>query len=222
MRLTPGTLITTRAILFDMDGTLVDSTAAVERIWGRWARNNGVPFESFVHRMHGRRAIDTMREVAPPGVDPELAVQQIDEEELVETDGIVAIPGATELIAALPKNSWALVTSARPALARARMTAAGLPMPDIVVASTDIAQGKPHPECYACALDKMGLAVGQAIAFEDASAGVASASAAGCRTIALATNASWDHLPEQEWLPDLSYITLEDVQADGTLHLRVR
>ena len=128
MQIAPGTLISTRALLFDMDGTLVDSTAAVERIWGRWAAKHGMRFADFAHTMHGRRAVDIMQAIAPPDIGLDLAVEvaRIDEEEVVETDGIVPITGAARLIASLPPENWALVTSARPELARARMGAAGL------------------------------------------------------------------------------------------------
>lgn len=221
MQLKSGTVITARGLLFDMDGTLVDSTAAVERIWGRWARAHGVNFKDFAHRMHGRRAIEIMRELAPVGVDPEDEVRQIDEDELNETEGIVPIPGALELIAALPPGSWALVTSARTELAHARMAAAGLPMPGTIVTSSNVSLGKPHPECYLHALAKLGCRAGDAVVFEDAPAGLAAGRAAGCRTIALATTTPAERLDHEEWLSDLSYVSVEDVLKDGTLRLRV-
>ena len=222
MRIPSGTLITARALLFDMDGTLVDSTTAVKRIWDRWAQKHGLSFSDLEHRMHGRRAIDTMTEMAPPGIDPEQEVLQLDEEELNETDGIVPIPGAAELLASLPRGSWALVTSARPPLALARMTAAGLPMPDIVVTSTDVAQGKPHPDCYQLALDRLEIAAESAVVFEDAPAGLAAGRAAGCRTIALATITPSEQLGHEDWLHDLTSVVLESVLPDGTLQLRIR
>lgn len=222
MHIAAGTIIAARTLLFDMDGTLVDSTAAVERIWGSWARSHGVDFEQFVHRMHGRRAIDTMREIAPPGVDPVQAVAQIDEAELIETDGIVPIKGAAELIASLPAGSWALVTSARPPLARARMAAAGLPMPEVVVTSADVSQGKPHPACYLQALQRTDCPADLALVFEDAPAGLAAGRDAGCRTIALATTSAPEQLDQDDWLHDLRSIVLDDVMPDGRLRLVVR
>jgi len=221
MQIAPGTLITTHALLFDMDGTLVDSTAAVERIWGRWARRHGVSFEQFAHRMHGRRATDIMQEMAPPGLDQAKEVQQIDEDELNDTDGIVPIPGAAELIASLPRGSWALVTSARPPLALARMTAAGLPMPDVVITSSDVSQGKPHPACFQQALKRLDLPAEQAVVFEDAPAGLAAGRAAGCRTIALATTTPRELLGHEDWLPDLASVALDAVLANGMLQLRI-
>lgn len=221
MQIKQGTLIRTHALLFDMDGTLVDSTKAVERIWGRWARNHGVVFEDFIHRIHGCRATDIMAMMAPAGVDHEREVQQIDDEELNETDGIVPVPGAAQLIASLPQGSWALVTSARPELARARMGAAGLPMPETIVTSADVREGKPHPSCFQNALKQLRLAPDQAIVFEDSAAGLAAGRAAGCQTIALATTTPAEKLDHEDWLYDLSSVKLENVLADGALQLRI-
>lgn len=221
MQIASGTLLVAHAILFDMDGTLVDSTLAVERIWGRWARSRDVPFEHFAQRMHGRRAIDIMREMVPPGLDALEELRQVDADELNETDGIVALPGAAELIASLPAGSWALVTSASAALARARMCAAGLPLPEIVVSSDDVRQGKPHPACYQHALKALGLPASQALVFEDAPAGLAAGRAAGCRTIALATTTPHQQFGDQDWIDNLSCVALNDVSAEGLLQLRI-
>ena len=224
MQIAPGTLITARVLLFDMDGTLVDSTAAVERIWGRWAAEHGLCFADVAHKMHGRRAVDIMRAIAPPhlGLDLDAEVARIDEEEVVETDGIVPIPGAARLLAALPPRSWALVTSARPELARARMTAAGLPMPEVVVTSNDVVQGKPDPACFLMALERLGATPADALVFEDAAAGLAAAHAAGCRTIALATTTPAELLEHEEWAHDLAGVELREVQDDGSLLLHFR
>lgn len=222
MRLLPGTEIHATCLLFDMDGTLVDSTAAVERVWGNWANAHGISFDSFRHSMHGRRAIDTMREVIPPHLDLMAELETIDSNEMVETEGIVAITGAAELLGALPRNAWALVTSAQRPLARVRMDAAGLPWPDTVVSADDIREGKPNPGCYLLALDRLAQRPEQALVFEDAPAGIAAGHAAGCRTIVLATSVSEHALANEEWLPDLSHLTLTGIDADGRLRLRVR
>ena len=222
MRLPTGTQISTFCLLFDMDGTLVDSTGAVERVWGRWAEKNGIPFASFRHKMHGRRASDTMHDIIPPHLNPDAELQTIDNDELIETEGIVAIPGAASLLASLPPLSWALVTSAQRPLARVRMAAAGLPLPEIIISADDIPEGKPNPACYQQALERLGRRSDEAVVFEDAPAGLAAGHAAGCRTIALATTMSADQLASEEWLPDLSLLILERVEANGRLHLRVR
>ena len=221
MQIRSGTLITTRALLFDMDGTLVNSTAVVERVWGRWARSHGIAFERFAARIHGCRAVDIMAMMAPAGIDQQKELRQVDATELKETDGIVPVAGAVELIASLPRDRWALVTSAAPDLALARMTAAGLPMPQTMVTALDISAGKPDPACYRLALERLGLGAGEAIVFEDAPSGLAAGHAAGCRTIALATTSASEQLDHEEWLPDLSALRLDAVLPDGSLRLRV-
>ncbi len=221
MRLPSGTEISACCLLFDMDGTLVDSTRAVERVWGRWAERHGIPFADFSHTMHGRRAIDTMRAIIPPHLDADDEVQSIDSDELVETEGIVPIPGAVGLLAALPRGSWALVTSAQLPLVRVRMAAAGLPLPDVVVSADDIREGKPNPACYRLAMQRMGCRAEDAVVFEDAAAGLAAGHAAGCRTIALATTQTAKYLDGESWLPDFSSLVVDCVDPDGRLHLRV-
>lgn len=224
MQIAPGTRISTRVLLFDMDGTLVDSTAAVERIWGRWAARHGICFADFAHTVHGRRAVDIMSAMAPASLGLDLAaeVARIDEEELFETDGIVPIRGAARLLASLPRENWALVTSARAELACARMGAAGLPMPEIVVTSNDVLQGKPHPACFLKALERLDVSACDAVVFEDAAAGLAAARAAGCRIIALATTSPADRLEPEDWLHDLDRVELLDVQDEGKLLLHFR
>lgn len=221
MQIESGTIITARALLFDMDGTLTNSTAVVERVWGQWATSHGVDFQRFAHRIHGCRAVDIMAMMAPPGTDLAAELQKVDAQELVETEGIVAVPGAPELIAALPRGSWALVTSASPELARTRMGAAGLPMPQTLITANDVRVGKPDPACYRLALERLGISADQALVFEDAPAGLAAGIAAGCRTIALATTSPGSALEAHRWLPDLTALRLDAVLADGSLRLCV-
>jgi len=222
MQIAPGTRFSARALLFDMDGTLVDSTVSVERVWGNWAASHGVSFAEVAHRMHGRRALDIMRDLVPPGVDPEVEVQIVNHNELVDTDGIVAIRGAAELLASLPPRAWALVTSAQLPLASARMGAGGLSLPEVVVTADDIAQGKPNPACYQLALKRLGLQPDDAVVFEDAPSGLAAGRAAGCRTIAIASTMPTEDLDHEDWLYDLSALLLEKVDPDGLMHFLVR
>ena len=221
MTLAPGTLLTAQCLLFDMDGTLVNSTAVVERVWGRWAAGHGIAFDDFRHTMHGRRAIDIMRGIVPPHLDAETELQTIDSEELVETDGIVPIPGAAELLARLPRDRWALVTSAQLPLARVRMGAAGLPMPDTVVSADDIREGKPNPGCYLLALDRLGQRPEHAVVFEDAPAGIAAGIAAGCRTIAISGSTHATAGASVPSLVDFTRLALERIDDIAGLHLRV-
>ena len=222
MQITPGTLISARALLFDMDGTLVDSTVAVERVWNNWATSHGVSFSDVAHRMHGRRAIDIMRDLAPPGLDLEKELKIVDDNELNDTDGIVHISGAAELLASLPRGSWALVTSAQRSLACARMTAGGLPLPEVIVTSDDVSLGKPNPDCYQLALERLGLLPEDVVVFEDALAGLAAGRAAGCRTVAIATTIPTEDLDHEDWLYDLSRLRLESLTDNGLMHFRVR
>jgi len=222
MQIAPGTRFSARALLFDMDGTLVDSTVSVERVWGNWAESHGVSFAEVAHRMHGRRALDIMRDLVPPGVDPEVEVEIVNHNELVDTDGIVAIRGAAELLASLPRRAWALVTSAQLPLASARMGAGGLSLPEVVVTADDIAVGKPNPACYQLALKRLGLQPDDAIVFEDAPSGLAAGRAAGCRTIAIASTMPTENLAHEDWLYDLSTLVLESVDPDGLMHFQVR
>lgn len=221
MRLPSGTEISARFLLFDMDGTLVDSTRSVELVWGRWAERHGISFSSFKHSMHGRRAIDIMRSIVPSHLDAEQELKTIDSDELIETAGIVPIPGAVRLLSTLPRGSWALVTSAQLSLARVRMEAAGLPLPEVVVSADDIREGKPNPACYRLAMERLGCGAGDAVVFEDAAAGLAAGRAAGCRTIALATTQASSCLEGETWLPDLLPLAVDRVDPDGRLHLHV-
>jgi sugar-phosphatase len=223
MKLKAGTELRARALLFDMDGTLVDSTAAVERVWRRAAAKWGADFDALRSDMHGRRAIDIMRFILPPEASAQLAaeVAAIDELELTDTSGIVAVAGAAELLAALPPDAWALVTSARPELVAARMRAADLPLPATMITSATVARGKPHPEGFLTAAERLGVAPQDALALEDAPAGLAAGRAAGCQVVALATTMEGERLVDVDWIPDLSVLRLEARDADGWMTFRI-
>ena len=223
MRLKAGTEIRARALLLDMDGTLVDSTAAVERAWKRAAIKWNADFKTLRRHMHGRRAVDIMRDILPPEAAAQLEseVRVIDKAELTETDGIVAVAGATELLASLPPDRWALVTSARPALAAARMRAANLPLPATIITSATVARGKPHPECFLRAAERLGVAPKEALVLEDAPAGLVAGRAAGCQVVALATTMDSECLADLDWIPNLSVLRLEVRDADGWMTFRV-
>jgi len=224
MKLKAGTEIRARALLFDMDGTLVDSTAAVERAWSRVAAKWGANFETLRRHMHGRRAIDIMRDILPPEAADQLKgeVAAIDIVELTETEGIVAVAGAPELLAALPPGAWALVTSARPALAAVRMRAAELQLPATMITSATVTRGKPHPECFLRAAERLGVAPQDALVLEDAPAGIAAGRAAGCQVVALATTIDSERLADVDWIPDLSVLRLESCDADGWMTFRIQ
>ncbi len=174
------------AFLFDMDGTLLSSIIAAERVWAAWARRHGLDVEAFLPTIHGIRSIETVRRLALPGVDPEVEAAAITQAEIEDVEGIHAIEGAAGFLASLPADRWAIVTSAPRALAERRLLAAGLPLPPMMVASEDVRNGKPAPDCFLLAAQRLGYAATDCLVFEDAPAGIAAAEAAGA-TVAVIT-----------------------------------
>lgn len=168
-----------RAFLFDMDGTLLNSIAAAERVWSIWAERHGLEVAAFLATIHGARAIDTITRQALPGVDPEVEAQWITEAEINDVEGVVAIPGAVEFLNGLPGDQWALVTSAPRELALRRLAAAGIASPDVLVTAEDVASGKPDPACYVLGAQRLGVPVQECLVFEDAAVGIRAGEAAG-------------------------------------------
>ena len=176
------------AVLFDMDGTLLDSTACIEGIWRRWSARHGLDADTVMPHVHGRRSSETIAAVAPDlDVAAEDAAFQL--EELGSLHGITRIAGAAELLAALEARGqrWGVVTSAPRRLALAKIAHVGLPEPKWLVCAEDVANGKPHPAPYLAAAILMECAPDRLVAIEDAPAGIASARDAGMAVIALRT-----------------------------------
>jgi sugar-phosphatase len=176
--------LTVSAALFDMDGTLVDSTAIVEALWARFSTEHGVDVAALLDYSHGRRTPDIVERFLPDATpaDVEQVTAALEARELAVTDGIVEIPGAARLLASLT-IPWAVVTSAPRALAVRRLVAAGLPLPDVLVPADEVAHGKPAPDGYLRAAELLGVDVATSVAFEDAEPGVRSALAAGARVV---------------------------------------
>lgn len=174
------------AFLFDLDGVLVDSRAVVERVCRAWAVRLGIDTEALLRVAHGRRTRDTVRIVAPH-VDPEREVAWIDNEELLDTEGLVEVPGVRSFLTSLPPGRWAVVTSCGPDLARLRLSTVGLPIPDVVITSDDVSNGKPAPDGYRLGAQRLGVDPSSCVVFEDAPPGVAAGLAAGARVVALRT-----------------------------------
>lgn len=195
------------AFLFDMDGTLLSSLEAAERIWTGWALSHGLDVAAFLPTMHGKRAVDTVRGLGLPGVDPEAEADAITAAEIEDMGGIHEIAGAAAFLASLPPERWAIVTSAPEVLARRRLEAAGIPVPAVFVTADDVTQGKPAPDCYLLAATRLGIAATDCVIFEDAPAGILAAERSGATVVVItATHAT--HPIETPHATTLDYRTI--------------
>jgi sugar-phosphatase len=197
------TQITCSALLFDMDGVLIDSTPAVARVWSRWAIAHGFDPDTVVRKAHGRPSIATIRDYLPHA-DHEAENREVEGGELADMDGVVFLPGARELLSVLPPGRWTIVTSCTRPLAEARLRAAGLPIPPRLVTCDDVKDGKPNPEPYLKGAALLGVPAKDCVVVEDAPAGVRAGKAAGARVIACRTTTSEVELTAAgaDWLVD--------------------
>ncbi|MFC3494745.1 HAD-IA family hydrolase [Glycomyces rhizosphaerae] len=211
-------VLTASLLLFDMDGTLVDSTASVERAWGRFADRHGLEASAILAVAHGRPTIEVVAEFAPRGVDVVAETDRIEAEEIDRTDGISEIPGAAALLHGLDRDRWAVVTSATRALTTRRLAAVGIPLPKILVAADDVTKGKPHPQPYMLAAKALGFDASEAVVFEDAPAGLNSARAAGAATVVVGDykGEAAEGLPR---VPDLLSVTVSPNDSGMTVTL---
>jgi len=221
MRLPSGTVLTAEGLLFDMDGTIVRSQIAAEKVWKQWAERQGVDWPTLLADFHGRRMEDTIRRHAPAGVDVAGECAWVLEQELIVNDGIVPVPGAPGLLASLPPERWMVVTSAPRRLAEHRMGIAGLPRPRRMVAGDDIQRGKPDPQGFLLGLKALGCMPSRALVFEDAMAGIAAGRAAGARVLAILGTETPEQLADVDWVQDLSVLRYEGQDPRGQLILRV-
>ncbi|EJC65980.1 haloacid dehalogenase superfamily protein, subfamily IA, variant 3 with third motif having DD or ED [Rhizobium leguminosarum bv. viciae WSM1455] len=167
------------AFLFDMDGTILNSIRAAERVWSDWARRHGLDVATFLPKMHGSRGIDTITRLNLPGVDPEHESKLVTEAEIADVSDVVAIPGAATFLSSLPPDRWAIVTSSPLRLAHRRLEAAGLPVPKFMVTAEDVKVGKPDPQCYILGAERLGVSTQDCLVFEDVAAGITAGEAAG-------------------------------------------
>ena len=206
------------AFLFDMDGTLLTSIKAAERVWGAWAASHGLDVDKFLPTIHGKRTEDTIRRLELPGVDPAAEAARITAAEIEDVAGVEAIVGAAAFLASLPPERWAIVTSAPRALAEARIAAAGLPLPAVLVAAEDVERGKPAPDPFLLGARKLGAPPGDCLVFEDTLAGLQSAASAGMDSIVVTVTHT--HPLETEVTGVLDYADLRAVRtAQGLLRL---
>ncbi|MGW0605467.1 HAD-IA family hydrolase [Streptomyces sp. NPDC002640] len=208
-----------RALLLDMDGTLVNSDAAVERVWRRWAAEHGMDGDRVMRVAHGRQGYATMALLLP---DRPMAENHADNvrllaQETADTEGVVAVPGASEFLSSLRGLPHALVTSADVALSTARMAAAGLTVPEIRVTAEDVSASKPDPEGFLKAAAELGIAPEDCLVFEDSEAGIAAGKAAGMRVVGIGERAA-AHGPDVV-VPDLRAIRVT-AGADGLILVR--
>lgn len=167
------------AFLFDMDGTMLDSSAVAERIWRAWAKRHGVDPTSLLAAAQGVRSEDTIRRFGPAGIDVTEESAWVLREELSDVESVVPIAGINALVESLDPSTWAVVTSAPRVLAERRLRAVGLPIPKTLVPAEVVTQGKPSPEGYLKAAAMLRAPISECLVFEDSPAGVAAAKAAG-------------------------------------------
>jgi mannitol-1-/sugar-/sorbitol-6-phosphatase len=207
------------ALLFDMDGVLIDSTPAVARVWHRWAVEHGFNPEEVVARAHGRPSLTTVREYLP-NADHEKENREVERREIEDIEGVVPLPGALDLLASLPEDRWTIVTSCTRRLAEVRIKTAGLPLAKNLITSNDVTNGKPNPEPYLKAASILGFPAAECVVVEDAPAGIQSGKAARARVIAFTTTAPAPTLRQAgaDWiLHNCADIRL--ISSDGNLTL---
>jgi mannitol-1-/sugar-/sorbitol-6-phosphatase len=208
------------ALLFDLDGVLADSTPSVIRAWSAWARRVGIEPDELLPKVHGRRAIETIR-AARPDLDAEAELATLVADETTDNADTEEIPGARALVSSLPPDAWAIVTSGLREVATARLVAAGIPIPRVMITAESIERGKPDPDCYLKGAEALGVAPQDCVVVEDAPIGATAARAAGMRLIALTTTHRADQLePADLVVPDLTHVTVRMVErtngADGS------
>jgi sugar-phosphatase len=218
--MTAVTTLTARAVLIDMDGTIVNSDAVVERCWRRWAEEQGLNPEYVLGNVHGRQGHATMALFLPdrPAEQNHADNRRMLAQETSDTDGVVPVPGAPALMAALAGLPHALVTSADEALAQARMGAAGLPMPEIRVTAERVGASKPDPEGFLKGAAELGFEPEDCVVLEDSEVGIAAGRAAGMRVVGVGPRAAAQGPTVH--VPTLEYVRVEAL-AGGGLRLHV-
>jgi sugar-phosphatase len=207
------------AILFDLDGVLIDSTRSVDRQWRAWAREKGIDEEKVMAIAHGVRSIEVIRAVAPH-LDAVPEVQWLESHEAEDQSDVTVMPGAAELIRTIPDGHWCVVTSGTRYLATARLRLGGLPVPKVLVTADDVTNGKPHAEPYLKGAELLGVEPADCVVIEDAPAGIRSAHAAGMKVIGLTSTYPVAKLSEADAVVDnLNRIR---VALDGTQNLIIR
>jgi sugar-phosphatase len=206
------------AFLFDMDGTIINSIPATERVWTRWAQKHGLDVATFLPTMHGVRGIDTITRLGLPGVDPVAEAKEVEIAEMEDLDGVVPIPGAIEFLSSLPAGRWGIVTSAPVALARRRLAAAGVPLPEVIVTAEDVTKGKPAPDGYRLGAQRLGFDPADCLVFEDVPAGILAGEGAGAHVVVMTAT---HHHPIETSHPLLASYKGVAIEQDADSRLRL-
>ncbi|BAL88436.1 putative haloacid dehalogenase-like hydrolase [Actinoplanes missouriensis 431] len=216
-----GTILHAAAVLFDLDGVLVDSGATVERSWRRWAVRQGLDPAAVLAVCHGRTTAATIAVVAGH-LDAAAEARRIESEQAADSAEVRACPGAADLIAEMPAGRWAVVTSGSRALASSRLRQASIPVPDVLITSDDVRRGKPDAEGYRAAAGLLGVEPSDCVVIEDAHPGVTAALAAGCRVIGIAGPALGPTEDVDVLVGDLAAVTATATAAGAGVDLRPR
>jgi sugar-phosphatase len=212
-------VIRCKGILFDMDGILISSLGSVERSWTTWALARNLDPTHAIHIAHGCRAIETIR-ILRPDLDDEAELKYIEDLEVADNEDLAVLPGVLELLGALPPHSWTVVTSATERLARIRLAAGGIPVPNRIITADRVTSGKPHPEPYLKGAEILGLSAADCVVFEDSGSGTKAGRAAGCTVIGTTFSHPIHELTAAHYLvTDLTGITVETLPGDQGLAL---
>ena len=195
-------------LLFDSDGVLVDSDSSVIDAWTEWADSYDLPTAEVLAMVHGHPARQTVAHWLPPREQPE-ALRLIVRLELATASSVRAMPGAVETVSSLGSRRWAVITSGTAQLAAARLAAAGIPRPPVLITADDVANGKPAPDPYLAAARGLGRAAGEGVVFEDAPAGIDSARAAGVGAV-VGVGRQTQQLDVDAYVPDLSQVIITE------------
>jgi mannitol-1-/sugar-/sorbitol-6-phosphatase len=211
--------IVVHAVLFDMDGVLINSIAADERSWWRWAEAHGMQNSFSIRSTHGRRSVDTIRALRPD-LDWVTELERIESFDAEDGQGLTVYPGVHDVLARLSSTQWSIVTSASERILRHRLGVLGVPLPLHRVTADAVKQGKPNPEPYRLGAAQLGLSPADCLVIEDAPSGIRAGKAAGCRVLAVASSHQPHELQEADWIIDSLTDLHVETAEDG--HIRCR
>jgi len=209
-----------RAVLFDMDGVLIDSTGLDERSWLRWAAERGMK-DFDPASAHGRRTFDTLRQFAPE-LDPYAETLRFEESNEFDCEGIVVFPGVLELLSGLPERQWAIVTSCSERVMRHRLGFASVPVPPQIVTGDRVKHGKPDPESYRRGAAQLGFEVAECLVIEDAPHGIRAGKDAGCSVLGVASSHTDEELQAADWIVGSIAEVAVTVLEDGWLRIETK